>query len=239
MCRIYNSLIPVTAVHKKRTPKTMKTMLEPIFMYFIGMYLEITAPTAMPITVTSASPSITPMKTVSGASYSAANAITDSCVLSPSSIRAISEKVWTMFMERLSTLASSDFERSEYVPKARNAMPDPMLIHWVGMNAAIVPPINALMPLTRANAKIAPMNTVFARLFALRHITVTCVLSPSSASAIMPNEAMRGSKSMSERLHTWFIKVPPVLGSRDVHGGKIQIFFMVCKISSVLIDKDL
>lgn len=206
MRRVYSSFIPVTAAHKKRTPKTMKTMLEPIFMYFIGMYLEIIVPTAMPIAVTSASASITPMKTVSGASYSAANAMTDSCVLSPSSIRAISEKLWAMFMERLFTLTSSDFERSEYAPKARNAMPDPMPIHRVGMNAAIVPPIRALIPLTRANAKIAPMNTVFARLFALRHITVTCVLSPSSASAIMPNEAMRGSKSMSERFRSWFIK---------------------------------
>ena len=111
MRRVYSSFIPVTAVHKKRMPKTMKTMLEPIFMYFIGMYLEIIVPTAMPIAVTSASASITPMKTVSGASYSAANAITDSCVLSP-----------------------------------------------------------------------------------------------SSASAIMPNEAMRGSKSMSERFRSWFIK---------------------------------
>lgn len=206
MRRVYSSFIPVTAAHKKITPKTMKTMLEPIFTYFIGMYLEIIVPTTMPIAVTSASASITPMKTVSGASYSAANAMTDSCVLSPSSIRAISEKLWAMFMERLFTLTSSDFERSEYAPKARNAMPDPMPIHRVGMNAAIVPPIRALIPLTRANAKIAPMNTVFARLFALRHITVTCVLSPSSASAIMPNEAMRGSKSMSERFRSWFIK---------------------------------
>jgi len=108
---VYSSFVPVTAAHKKRTPKTTKTMLEPIFTYFIGIYLEIIVPTAMPIAVTSASASITPMKTVSGASYSAANAMTDSCVLSP-----------------------------------------------------------------------------------------------SSASAIMPNEAMRGSKSMSERFRSWFIK---------------------------------
>ena len=87
--RVYSSFVPVTAAHKKRTPKTMKTMLEPIFTYFIGIYREIIVPTAIPIAVTSASASITPMKTVSGASYSAANAMTDSCVLSPSSANAI------------------------------------------------------------------------------------------------------------------------------------------------------
>ncbi len=86
---VYSSFVPVTAAHKKRTPKTMKTMLEPIFTYFIGIYREITVPTAMPIAVTSASASITPMKTVSGASYSAASAVTDNCVLSPSSASAI------------------------------------------------------------------------------------------------------------------------------------------------------
>lgn len=71
----------------------MKTRLEPIFTYFMGMNLEITVPVAMPIAVSNVSASMTPTKTMSGESYSADNAMTDSCVLSPSSTSAISEKL--------------------------------------------------------------------------------------------------------------------------------------------------
>jgi hypothetical protein len=49
---------------------------------------------------------------------------------------------------------------------------------------------------------------------------VTCVLSPSSANAIMPNEAMRGSKSMPERFLNWLLRLPPNTRTCEVKNVK-------------------
>ena len=77
----------------------------------------------------------------------------------------------------------------------RNEMPATKSIQKLGTKGAIAPPINALTPPTKANAKRAPMKTDLGLCLAHRLTTAICVLSPNSAIATIANVDSIGSRS--------------------------------------------
>jgi len=105
--------MPLRAPNKKMTPNTMNTRDAPVLTYRADMYLEMILPKTAPRAVSKVNASITPKNTCNGALYSADRAITASCVLSPSSITAISRKdVVTVFECSVILTIVSSFENS-------------------------------------------------------------------------------------------------------------------------------
>ncbi len=112
---------------------------------------------------------------------SAARTIEASCVLSPSSIREMSENVLRNVAFCFSILIFSLRRISEKVPKIMNTRPEPKLTHSKGRKPSSSPPIKALTPSTKKKASMDPAKTDMAEAFEESITAVSCVLSPNSA----------------------------------------------------------
>ncbi len=166
-----------------------------ILIFSIEIIPEILKPIIIPITIKIKSASIAPAKMKIGLAYLAARATTASCVLSPSSIRAINEKLERKAYLPCFIIASSGLESKVYIPNKMKIIPEPNPTQNKGMYSAMISPANTLTPSIKAKAIIDPAKTEIGLNLVDNVITASCVLSPISAAAIMTNEARNGVKS--------------------------------------------
>src|SRR5659263_368138 len=123
----------------------------------------------------------------------------ESCVLSPISASAI---MLNVEMNGLSTRgfsspSHSSFDNSIQIPKTTNIIPAIIFIISSGIIFNNPSPTNTPRPVTRTKARTTPENTFVRSYFVDNAITVSCVLSPSSARAIRANVEMRGVSSIN------------------------------------------
>ena len=178
-----------------RTPNRMNTTEASIRTYLYGTSLLRPVPKDTLITVTTRNADITPRKIGTGASYLAASTMAASCVLSPSSMEAISRKDVARDDLWLLTPPSVAFVKSVRAPNRTNATPDPTPTQDDGIMAANALPIRTLMPSTREKARMAPRKTGNGLWRADRVMVAMFVLSPSSERMTKPNDDMSGVRS--------------------------------------------